>query len=58
MITWNMGMADRFCRFAKTHDQAWRYLLGLNADLAFLQETLPPSWVASEGTLVRDPFEK
>jgi endonuclease/exonuclease/phosphatase (EEP) superfamily protein YafD len=58
VITWNMGMADRSRRFVKTHDQAWRYLLGLSPDLAFLQETLPPDWVESEGRVVRDPFEK
>jgi hypothetical protein len=38
------------------HDQAWHYLLGLAPDLAFLQETLPPAWVRSEGTLVHGPF--
>ncbi len=53
-----MGKADRSRRFVKTHDLAWRFLLGLNPDLAFLQETLPPDWVHSEGRVVRDPFEK
>jgi endonuclease/exonuclease/phosphatase family metal-dependent hydrolase len=51
-------MADRSRRFAKTHDQAWRYLLGLSPDLAFLQETMPPAWVESQGRVVRDPFER
>ncbi|MEO8424234.1 MAG: endonuclease/exonuclease/phosphatase family protein [Actinomycetota bacterium] len=58
VITWNMGQADRPKRFAKTHEQAWRFLLGLNPDLAFLQETFPPSWAEEEGTIVRGPFEK
>lgn len=58
VITWNMGLADRLRRFVRTHDQAWRYLLRLSPDLAFLQETLPPDWVESEGRVVRDPFEK
>lgn len=58
VVTWNMGMADRARRFVRTHDQAWRYLLELSPDLAFLQETFPPDWVESEGRVVRDPFEK
>jgi endonuclease/exonuclease/phosphatase (EEP) superfamily protein YafD len=58
VITWNMGMADRSRRFVKTHEQAWRYLVGLSPDLAFLQETFPPHWVEAEGRVVRDPFEK
>jgi hypothetical protein len=47
VITWNMGLADRAHRFVKTHDQAWRYLLGSGPDLAFLQEAFPPDWVES-----------
>jgi len=58
VISWNMGMADRSRRFVNTHDQAWRYLLGLTPDLAFLQETLPPDWVEDEGRVVRNPFQK
>lgn len=58
VVSWNMGMADRPRRFAKTHDQAWRYLLGVSPDLAFLQETLPPAWVEREGRVVRDAFER
>jgi endonuclease/exonuclease/phosphatase (EEP) superfamily protein YafD len=58
VITWNMGLADWQRRFSETHDQAWRYFLRLSPDLAFLQETFPPDWVESEGTVVRDPFEK
>jgi hypothetical protein len=42
VITWNMGLADRWRRFGKSHDQAWRYLLELGPDLGFLQETLSP----------------
>jgi endonuclease/exonuclease/phosphatase family metal-dependent hydrolase len=58
VITWNMGLADRARRFVKTHEEAWRYLLGLNPDIAFLQEAFPPDWVESEGAVVRDPFKK
>jgi endonuclease/exonuclease/phosphatase (EEP) superfamily protein YafD len=58
IVSWNMGMADRSRRFARTHDQAWRFLLALSPDLAFLQETLPPSWVESEGRVIRDPFKR
>jgi len=58
VITWNIGMADRLRRFVKTHEQAWRYLVGLSPDLAFLQETFPPDWVEGEGRVVHDPFGK
>jgi endonuclease/exonuclease/phosphatase family metal-dependent hydrolase len=58
VVTWNMGMADRARRFVKTHDQAWRHVLRLSPDLAFLQEAFPPDWVEGEGTVVRDPFEQ
>jgi hypothetical protein len=58
VITWNMGLADRSRRFVKTHDEAWRFLLELGPDLAFLQETFPPDWVETEGRIVRDPFRK
>ena len=58
VITWNMGMADRWGRFAMKHDMAWRYLLELEPDLAFLQETMPPDWIKSKGRVVRDPFVK
>jgi len=58
VITWNMGLADRAHRFVETHAAAWRYLLGLDPDLAFLQESFPPDWVVDEGTVVRDPFRK
>jgi hypothetical protein len=57
VISWNMGMNDpRFSR-SGVHDQAWQYLLGLGPDLAFLQETLPPAWVRTEGQLVCGPLK-
>ena len=58
VVTWNMGMADRARRFVKTHDQAWRHVLRLSPDLAFLQEAFPPDWVEGEGTVVRDLFQQ
>jgi endonuclease/exonuclease/phosphatase family metal-dependent hydrolase len=58
VVTWNMGLADRAGRFASTHEQAWRYLLELKPDLAFLQEAFPPDWVEGEGAVVRDPFDR
>jgi endonuclease/exonuclease/phosphatase (EEP) superfamily protein YafD len=58
VVTWNMGLADRRRRFVRTHDEAWRYLLGLGPKLAFLQEAFPPDWVEGEGIVVRDPFER
>ena len=58
VISWNMGLADRSRRFLKTHDEAWRFLLGLGPDLAFIQESLPPDWGEIEGRIMRDPFKK
>ncbi len=51
-------MNDR--RFSRpgVHDRAWHYLLGLGPDLAFLQETLPPAWVRTEGQLVCGPLNR
>jgi endonuclease/exonuclease/phosphatase (EEP) superfamily protein YafD len=58
IVTWNMGLADRRRRFAERHEEAWRYVLALSPDLAFLQESFPPHWVEDQGTIVRDPFRK
>jgi hypothetical protein len=51
-----MGLADRRRRYFGTHPEAWRHLLDLGPDIAFLQEAFPPDWV--EGGIVRDPFKK
>src|SRR6266540_4549553 len=58
VVTWNMGMGPGRQHLPGAHDQAWHYLLGLGPDLAFLQETLPPSWVRGEGTVVHGPFKQ
>jgi endonuclease/exonuclease/phosphatase family metal-dependent hydrolase len=57
VVTWNMGLADRTRRFVRTREDAWRFLLDLNPDLAFIQETFPPDWVDAD-RIVRDPFRK
>jgi endonuclease/exonuclease/phosphatase family metal-dependent hydrolase len=44
IMTWNMG---RNTGFGTVHDDAWRFVLG-HADVALLQETVPPSWVEGE----------
>src|SRR5256885_1333254 len=56
--SWDMGLADRWSRYVRTHKEAWRYLLGLSPDVAFLQEAFPPDWVDGEGRVARDPFKK
>ncbi len=53
-----MGLGSVGVRKPDLHDQAWHYLLGLGPDLAFLQETLPPAWTRSEGTLIHGPFKR
>jgi hypothetical protein len=56
VISWNMGMNDPRFKKPGIHDQAWHYLLGLGPDLAFVQETRPPSWVRGEGQLISGPL--
>jgi endonuclease/exonuclease/phosphatase (EEP) superfamily protein YafD len=58
VVTWNMGLADRRRRFIRTHDEAWRYLLRLGPDIAFVQEAFPPDWVEREGRVARDSFKR
>jgi hypothetical protein len=58
LVTWNMGLARRTGESARTHDQAWHYLLGLGPDLAFVQEALAPSWVRTEGAIVHGPYRQ
>jgi endonuclease/exonuclease/phosphatase family metal-dependent hydrolase len=59
IISWNMGCGPR-SRYRRTHAEAWRYLLELKPDVAFVQEALristPPTtsgdtfWSADQGT--------
>jgi hypothetical protein len=58
VVTWNMGMSPPRPQVPGLHDQAWHFLLGLGADLAFVQEARPPSWVRNEGSLVHGPFKR
>jgi hypothetical protein len=58
VVSWNMGMGPPGRPAHRLHDQAWHYLLGLGADLVFVQEALPPAWVRSEGQLVCGPFKE
>ena len=58
VVSWNMGMASQSNLRRGRHEQAWHYLLGLGPDLALLQETLPPTWVRTEGTLIHGPFRQ
>jgi len=58
VVSWNMGLARESRGKSDLHEQAWHYLLGLAPDLALLQETLPPSWARTAGTLVHGPFKQ
>ena len=44
VLTWNMGMAQP-SSYGARHDDAWRYALGRHADVALLQECVPPGWL-------------
>jgi endonuclease/exonuclease/phosphatase (EEP) superfamily protein YafD len=52
-----MGMHEHRFKAPGIHDRAWHYLLGLGPDLAFLQETLPPTWARGQGRLVSEAFD-
>src|SRR6266508_2456016 len=59
ILSWNMGCGPR-SRYRRSHADAWRYLLELRPDVAFVQEALrnsePPSvhgrtfWSTDRGT--------
>lgn len=56
VITWNMGLATGGAERRRLHEQAWHFLLGLGPDIAFVQESLPPAWVRSAGSIIHGPF--
>jgi endonuclease/exonuclease/phosphatase family metal-dependent hydrolase len=58
VITWNMGLATGGTERNRSHEQAWHFLLGLGPDIAFVQESLPPAWVRSAGSVIHGPFTK
>lgn len=57
VVSWNLGHGFGFKR---THERAWRYLEGLDPDLALLQEVHPPDWVPTRKgwTMVPGRFTK
>ena len=55
IVTWNLGIA--FGPYKERHDEAWRALLDLEPDLAFVQEAVPPAWLPGEWQVVTYPFE-
>src|SRR5262245_36501094 len=48
IVSWNMGCGPR-SRYRRTHADAWRYLLELEPDVAFVQEALRISAPSSQG---------
>jgi hypothetical protein len=55
IVTWNLGAA--FGPYVQWHERAWHWLAALDADLAFLQECVPPAWAADRWTIVTLPFQ-
>jgi len=49
-----MGVA--FGSYAAWHDRAWHWLAALDADLALLQECVPPEWASERWTVFTLPF--
>jgi hypothetical protein len=47
VMTWNMG---RNSGYESVHDEAWRYVVE-HADIALLQETVPPPWIVDDREL-------
>jgi hypothetical protein len=55
LVSWNMGEA--FGPYIEWHDRAWHWLAELDADLALLQECVPPDWARERWTIVNLPFQ-
>jgi hypothetical protein len=55
IVTWNLGAA--FGPDVEWHERAWHWLAALDADLALLQECVPPPWAADRWTIVTLPFQ-
>jgi hypothetical protein len=55
VVSWNMGCATK--RYCSVRDEAWRFLLGLEPDIALVQEAMLdlPAWLEAEGTLFIRP---
>jgi endonuclease/exonuclease/phosphatase family metal-dependent hydrolase len=54
LVSWNIGAA--FGPYVQWHDRAWHWLPTIDADLAFLQECVPPDWARERWTIVNLPF--
>jgi hypothetical protein len=55
LVSWNMGAG--YEPYIQWHDRAWRWLATLDADLALLQECVPPDWARERWTFVNLPFQ-
>lgn len=56
IVTWNMACAHPTftAKYRRTHEDAWRFLLELEPDIALVQEALldVPEWVRGQGAVV------
>jgi hypothetical protein len=54
IVTWNLGAA--YGPYVRRHDRAWHWLAALDADLALLQECVPPVWARDRWTILTLPY--
>lgn len=54
IVTWNLGAA--FGPYIDWHERAWHWLAALDADLALLQECVPPAWAHDLWTVLTLPY--
>lgn len=58
ILTWNLGAAwGRWRDNAALHEQAWRWIADVDADLSLLQEVIPPPWACERWTVLTGPFD-
>lgn len=55
VVSWNLGAA--FGPYKQWHDRAWHWLAAVDADLALLQECIPPDWARELWTIQTLPFQ-
>jgi hypothetical protein len=43
--------------FADVHERAWHFLVSLGADIALVQEAIPPDWIRERWQVHREPSQ-
>ncbi len=58
ILSWNLGAAfGRWRDEPDLHDRAWHWIASVDPDIAFLQETRPPTWAAGRWQIQTGHYE-